>query len=60
MLIFLRSARALLEQGVDLGFGLVLGGTAVWLAVETQSLLIGESAGKCDRAAIVAALNETE
>jgi cation diffusion facilitator family transporter len=25
--------------------GLILGGTAVWLAVETQSLLIGESAG---------------
>ena len=26
--------------------GLILGGTAVWLAVETQSLLIGESAGR--------------
>jgi divalent metal cation (Fe/Co/Zn/Cd) transporter len=26
--------------------GLILGGTAVWLAIETQSLLIGESAGR--------------
>jgi len=37
---------AQIDAAASIVIGLILGGTAVWLAVETQSLLIGESANR--------------
>ncbi|MGB5259974.1 MAG: cation diffusion facilitator family transporter [Gammaproteobacteria bacterium] len=34
------------DAGASIIIGLILGGTAIWLAVETQGLLIGESANR--------------
>jgi len=35
-----------IDAAASIIIGLILGGTAAWLAIETQSLLIGESAGR--------------
>ena len=38
------TGNAVFDGAASIGIGLILGGTAIWLAYETKSLLIGESA----------------